>query len=44
MVADDPDNKIEMKIFHNAILNDHAALSCSCYNTIEYNLFSEDGY
>ena len=26
MVADDPDNKIELKIFHSSILNDHEAL------------------
>jgi len=26
MVADDPDNKIDLKIFHNEIQNDHAAL------------------
>jgi hypothetical protein len=26
MVADDPDQKIELKIFHNEILNDHEAL------------------
>lgn len=26
MVADDPDNKIELKIFHNAITNDHELL------------------
>nr|WP_317169462.1 type IV secretory system conjugative DNA transfer family protein [Mucilaginibacter humi] len=26
MVADDPDNKIELKTFHNAIQNDHDAL------------------
>lgn len=26
MVADDPDNKIDLKIFHNAIQNDHVAL------------------
>ncbi len=26
MVADDPDNKIELKIFHNSISNDHEAL------------------
>jgi hypothetical protein len=26
MVADDPDNKIELKIFHNQIQNDHEAL------------------
>jgi len=23
MIADDPDNKIELKVFHNEILNDH---------------------
>lgn len=26
MVADDPDNKIELKTFHCSILNNHAAL------------------
>jgi hypothetical protein len=26
MVADDPDNKIELKTFHSSILNDHEAL------------------
>lgn len=26
MVADDPDNKIELKTFHNAIQNDHSAI------------------
>ncbi len=26
MVADDPDNKIELKTFHCEIINDHAAL------------------
>ena len=26
MIADDPDNKIELKAFHNEILNDHEAL------------------
>ncbi|QQL50590.1 MULTISPECIES: conjugal transfer protein MobC [Mucilaginibacter] len=26
MVADDPDNKIELKTFHNAIQNDHCAI------------------
>jgi hypothetical protein len=26
MVADDPDNKIDLKIFHNAIQNDHEAI------------------
>jgi type IV secretory pathway TraG/TraD family ATPase VirD4 len=26
MVADDPDQKIELKIFHNEILNDHEAI------------------
>lgn len=26
MVADDPDNKIELKSFHCSILNDHEAL------------------
>ncbi len=26
MVADDPDNKIDLKIFHNSISNDHQAL------------------
>lgn len=26
MVADDPDNKIELKIFHSSVLNDHEAL------------------
>ena len=26
MIADDPDNKIELKTFHNSILNDHEAL------------------
>jgi hypothetical protein len=26
MVADDPDNRIDLKIFHNAIQNDHEAL------------------
>ncbi|HEV7782210.1 MAG TPA: conjugal transfer protein MobC [Chitinophagaceae bacterium] len=26
MVADDPDNKIELKTFHSSILNDHAGL------------------
>ncbi len=26
MVADDPDNKIELKVFHCEILNDHEAL------------------
>lgn len=26
MVADDPDNKIELKTFHSSILNDHVAL------------------
>jgi hypothetical protein len=25
-VADDPDNKIELKVFHNAIINDHQAI------------------
>lgn len=27
MVADDPQNKIDLKIFHNEILNDHAAIA-----------------
>lgn len=27
MVADDPQNKIELKVFHNEILNDHKALA-----------------
>jgi hypothetical protein len=26
MVADDPDNKIKLKVFHNAIVNDHGSL------------------
>jgi len=26
MVADDPDNKIALKVFHNEIVNDHAAI------------------
>ena len=26
MVADDPDNKIDLKTFHNAIQNDHEAI------------------
>ncbi len=26
IVADDPDNKIELKVFHCEIINDHAAL------------------
>jgi hypothetical protein len=26
LVADDPDNKIDLKVFHNAIINDHAAI------------------
>lgn len=26
LIADDPDNKIELKVFHNAIINDHDAL------------------
>jgi hypothetical protein len=26
LVADDPDNKIELKVFHNAIINDHRAI------------------
>ena len=26
MVADDPDNKIELKLFHGEVLNDHAGL------------------
>jgi len=26
MVADDPDNKIELKAFHSEIINDHEAL------------------
>lgn len=26
MVADDPDNKIKLKVFHNEIINDHEAL------------------
>ncbi len=26
MVADDPDNKIELKVFHNEIINDHEAI------------------
>lgn len=27
LVADDPDNKIELKVFHNEIINDHSAIS-----------------
>ena len=27
MVADDPDNKIELKVFHSEIQNDHQALN-----------------
>ena len=30
MAADDPDNKIELKIFHSSILNDHEALEKNC--------------
>jgi hypothetical protein len=26
MVADDPQNKIELKVFHNEIINDHEAI------------------
>jgi hypothetical protein len=26
LVADDPDNKIDLKVFHNEIINDHAAI------------------
>jgi len=33
LVADDPDNKIDLKVFHNAIINDHDAIKAE-----------EDGY
>jgi hypothetical protein len=26
LVADDPDNKIDLKVFHNEIINDHQAI------------------
>jgi hypothetical protein len=26
LVADDPDNKIDLKVFHNEIINDHKAI------------------
>ncbi len=35
MVADDPQNKIELKAFHNEILNDHVALEKEIDNYLE---------
>jgi hypothetical protein len=36
LVADDPDNKIELKVFHNEIINDHQAIKAeeSAYKKI----------
>jgi hypothetical protein len=39
MVADNPDEKIELKTFHCSIINDHAALKTEADNYKEIPVF-----